>query len=229
MPFGGDAPTMATTGWRRVLLVLALVSAVALLARWWLGGAWSMDAIRDEVHAAGPAAPWVFIGLYALATILLLPGAPLTLSAGFLFGPIVGVAYAWVGASAGALGAYAIGRRGRGPLHAWLLRKFSRATRYVDGHSLGAVLTLRLVPLVPFNALNYALGLAGVPRRPYVLGTLLGILPGTTAYVLFGAAAGSSGHWASPTFYGPLAFAILLTIAGVFVARKMQSRTPSAE
>ncbi len=204
------------------ILVLAIVAGAALLARSWFGASWSLATIRDQIHAAGPAAPWVFIGLYVLATIFMLPGAPLTLSAGFLFGPIPGVLYAWVGASAGALSAYGIGRRGRGPLHAWLLRRFTRATRYVDDHSLATVLTLRMVPLVPFNALNYALGIVGVPRRAYVVGTLLGILPGTTAYVLLGAAAGSTAQWASPSFYAPLAIALLLTIFGVMVARRLQ-------
>lgn len=219
----------ALGGWRRVVLVLVLVASVALATRWWLGSSWSIATIQDQIHAAGPAAPWAFMGLYAIATVLMLPGAPLTLSAGFLFGPLSGVAYAWIGASVGALAAYAVGRPGRGPLHAWLHRRFARVTRYVDDHSLGAVLTLRLVPLVPFNALNYALGLTGVPPRPYVVGTLLGILPGTTAYVLFGAAAGSSTKWSSPAFYAPLLLAILLTVVGVLIAKRLRPRTAAAE
>jgi uncharacterized membrane protein YdjX (TVP38/TMEM64 family) len=219
----------AASGWRRVVLVIVLVGALALAARWWIGGAWSLTPNRNEVQAAGPAAPWFFMALYALATVLMLPGAPLTLSAGFLFGPLFGVLYAWLGAGVGAIAAYGIGRRGRGPLHAWLHQRFSRATRYVDDHSLGTVLTLRLVPLVPFNGLNYGLGLTGVPPRPYVLGTLLGILPGTTAYVMFGAAASSGTQWTSPSFYTPLALAILLTVAGILVARRLQASTPRAE
>lgn len=209
-------------------LILVLVALVAITARLLLGDAWTLEAIGQRVDGAGAWAPLAFVAVYALATVLLLPGAPLTIAAGLLFGPIVGVACAWAGASLGASGAYGIARAGRGAPHAWLHRRFARATRFVEERSLGSVLLLRLVPLVPFNALNYGLGFAGVPPRAYVLGTMIGILPGTTAYVLFGAAAGSSASFTSPSFYVPLGIAIALAAIGYVVARRLSPRVAHA-
>jgi uncharacterized membrane protein YdjX (TVP38/TMEM64 family) len=128
------------------------------------------------------------------AAILLAPGSLLTLGTGFLLGPGWGIAVVSAGSTLGATAAFLVGR--------WLGRDWVRerigsrdAFRGVDqaiaGEGFKVVLLLRLSPLVPYNALNYALSLTGVRLREYVIGSWLGMLPGTLVYVWLGASARS--------------------------------------
>jgi uncharacterized membrane protein YdjX (TVP38/TMEM64 family) len=88
--------------------------------------------------------------------------------------------------------------------------------RWLTDRGLGAVLFLRLVPLFPFNAVNYGAGLSGLPTATYVAGTAVGILPGTVAFVGLGAGLDDPG---SATFLASLALLGVLSAAGVAALR----------
>jgi uncharacterized membrane protein YdjX (TVP38/TMEM64 family) len=184
------------------LLLAALLLPVrewttALLA--WIGerGAW-----------AG-----VILGLAWLpAAILFVPGTVLTLGTGFLLGLERGLAVVSVGSTAGATAAFLVGRHlGRD----WVRRRigerrtFAGIDRAIEREGLEVVLLLRLSPLVPFNALNYALALTGVRLRDYVLGSWVGMLPGTLLYVWLGAGARSLAAIATGTAERPGAWLLL--------------------
>jgi uncharacterized membrane protein YdjX (TVP38/TMEM64 family) len=184
------------------LLLAALLLPVrewttALLA--WIGerGAW-----------AG-----VILGLAWLpAAILFVPGTVLTLGTGFLLGLERGLAVVSIGSTAGATAAFLVGRHlGRD----WVRRRigerrtFAGIDRAIEREGLEVVLLLRLSPLVPFNALNYALALTGVRLRDYVLGSWVGMLPGTLLYVWLGAGARSLAAIATGTAKPPGAWLLL--------------------
>ena len=116
------------------------------------------------------------------AAVLLVPGSILTLGTGFLFGGVWGLVVVSIGSTLGATAAFIVGRRlGRD----WVRERIGghERMRGVDGaiarEGLKVVLLLRLSPLIPYNALNYALSLTAVGLRDYVLGSWLGMLPGT--------------------------------------------------
>lgn len=125
-----------------------------------------------------------------LGAILFFPGTPLTLLAGATLGVFWGSITSLIGNTLGATAAFFISR--------YVLRDFVVRTVYkkypkIDeyesrffSHGLATVLLLRLIPLFPFNALNYLLGITRVTTREYILGTSLGIIPGTIAFVYFG-------------------------------------------
>ncbi len=128
------------------------------------------------------------------AAVLLVPGSILTLGTGFLFGGVWGLVVVSIGSTLGATAAFLVGRRlGRD----WVRERIGghERMRGVDGaiarEGLKVVLLLRLSPLIPYNALNYALSLTAVGLRDYVLGSWLGMLPGTVLYVALGAGARS--------------------------------------
>jgi uncharacterized membrane protein YdjX (TVP38/TMEM64 family) len=211
--------------WKRVAVIVATVAVGAFLAHRYTQGAWTLDGVREALASYGAWAPAIYIAAYVLATVLFLPGGLLTVAAGVLFGPFIGILWAWIGGSLGALAAYAVGRGGSGPVHEFLHTRVARLAHFVDDHSFGSVLTLRLVPLVPFNLLNYALGFAGVRAGAYVPATLIGVIPGTTAYVLFGAALGNVSRFREPAFYLPLVAAILLTIVASVLSTRLRRRS----
>jgi uncharacterized membrane protein YdjX (TVP38/TMEM64 family) len=128
------------------------------------------------------------------AAVLVVPGSVLTLGTGFLLGPGWGLLVISIGSTLGATAAFLVGRKlGRD----WVRDRIGghERLRGVDGaierEGLKVVLLLRLSPLIPYNALNYALSLTGVSLRDYVIGSWLGMLPGTVLYVALGAGARS--------------------------------------
>jgi uncharacterized membrane protein YdjX (TVP38/TMEM64 family) len=125
-----------------------------------------------------------------LGAVLLFPGTPLTLLAGATLGVFWGSIVSLIGNTLGAIAAFVISR--------YLLRDFfykkvylryQTIQKYEDRFfkkGLATVVFLRLVPLFPFNGLNYALGVTQVKLRDYAIGTFFGIIPGTIAFVYFG-------------------------------------------
>jgi uncharacterized membrane protein YdjX (TVP38/TMEM64 family) len=97
----------------------------------------------------------VFAAAYALAATLLLPAAPFTISAGLLFGPVLGTGIALVGATIGATGAFLLGGvLGRGAVEQFDGQRVGALDRYLSRRGFAAVLLVRLVPLFPFNRIS---------------------------------------------------------------------------
>ena len=139
------------------------------------------------IQDAGSAGPLLFMAVYALATVLFLPGSVLTLAGGALFGPLWGTLYNLTGATIGAALAFLATRYFASD---WVERKAGgRLKRLVDGVAAEGwrfVALVRLVPLFPFNLLNYALGLTRIRFGSYLLATWLFMLPGASAYTYLG-------------------------------------------
>lgn len=136
-----------------------------------------------------PWAPLIFITTYATATALAVPGTILTLAGGALFGFYWGTFFNFVAANIGASAAFVIARTLGGDGVRRLMGDDSAALQKLDEvvgkHGFQGLLTLRLIPLVPFNALNFGSGLMSLKWRTYAIATLFGILPGTAVYTFF--------------------------------------------
>jgi uncharacterized membrane protein YdjX (TVP38/TMEM64 family) len=127
-----------------------------------------------------------------IGAVLLFPGTPLTLLAGATLGVFWGSVVSIIGNTLGATAAFFISR--------FFLRNYVTKTIYTKyptlhkyesrffSNGLITVLLLRLIPLFPFNALNYLLGVTQVKTKEYLIGTAFGIIPGTIAFVYFGKA-----------------------------------------
>lgn len=154
-------------------------------------------AYRDHFDAAaleawvqsssGAAAPVLFMVVYALGTVLFLPGSVLTLAGGALFGPVWGTLYNLTGATIGATLAFLVARYLAGD---WVERKAGGRLRQlkqgVESEGWRFVAFVRLVPLFPFNLLNYALGLTRIRLSHYIIASYLCMLPGAVAYTYLG-------------------------------------------
>ena len=151
---------------------------------------------RDSIDSAeletwitqfGPWAPIVFICAYIVATVLFLPGLLFTLASGALFGPYLGTLYALVGAAAGATISFIVARY---VLADWIAgRTPARVQRVIEGVEVEGwrfVAMTRLIPFIPFNALNYVLGLTRIKLAHYVVASLVFMAPGAAAYAYLG-------------------------------------------
>ena len=167
-----------------VLAVLALlVAGRAFPVVDWLNAS---NAWVADLGAVGVA---IFVVVYVVATVLLLPGSVLTLGAGFIFGVGKGFLVVSGAATLGAAAAFLIARH---LARAAVTRRFGGNARFaavdeaVGREGAKIVLLLRLSPVFPFNLLNYLLGLTSVRFWPYVLASWVGMLPGTLLYVYLG-------------------------------------------
>jgi len=168
--------------WAMALALLALVAiTLALQDRF------DATTLSKWVEDAGAAGPIVFIAVYAAATVLFLPGALVTLAGGALFGPVWGTVWNLTGATLGGALAFLIARY----LGAdWVSRRagprLQRLNAGVADEGWRFIAFVRLVPLFPFNLLNYALGLTRIRFATYVVASAVFMLPGALAYTWLG-------------------------------------------
>nr|VFK31762.1 MAG: Uncharacterized membrane protein YdjX, TVP38/TMEM64 family, SNARE-associated domain [Candidatus Kentron sp. MB]VFK34926.1 MAG: Uncharacterized membrane protein YdjX, TVP38/TMEM64 family, SNARE-associated domain [Candidatus Kentron sp. MB]VFK77043.1 MAG: Uncharacterized membrane protein YdjX, TVP38/TMEM64 family, SNARE-associated domain [Candidatus Kentron sp. MB] len=143
--------------------------------------------IEARLSALGQWAPLAFAVAFGIATVLFLPGVVFGLTGGALFGPIWGVVWNLVGATIGAGLAFLAARY---VFSDWVEAKTSGRMRHlkqgIESEGWRFVAVMRLVPLVPFNALNYALGLTAIPFGQYIAASVVCMLPGAIAYTYLG-------------------------------------------
>ena len=137
------------------------------------------------LHRAGLWAPVLFIVIYAIGVCILIPGTLLTGLGAAIFGPWPGFVCVWIGAMAGAVGAFLIGRTlGRDFAVSLIGERLKKYDEAIERNGFATVLYLRLV-YFPFTAMNYGMGLTRVRFRDYLLGTALGIVIGTFVFTFF--------------------------------------------
>jgi len=199
--------------------LIALLLAAAVIAAWSGRDALTPAALAGALQRLGAFAPLLFVLLYALGTVLFLPGIALTLAGGILFGPVWGTLYNLTGATLGATLAFLLARHLAGD---WVRRRSGpRLRRLIEGVEAEGwrfVAFTRLVPLFPFNLLNYALGLTRIPLGQYVLASALCMFPGAIAYTWLGYA-GSEAAAGSEGWVQKLLLALALLAAAGFLPR----------
>ena len=154
-----------------------------------------MDAtmIEAAITSAGILGPVVFVLAYGLAALLLVPASVLTISAGFLFGPVLGTALVSAGSTFGAALSFLVARYFA---RAFVERRIQESNgkilkavdKAIESQGSKVVFLMRLSPLFPYSLINYSLGLTKIPFVEYIVASWAGMLPGTVAYTGIGAA-----------------------------------------
>ena len=209
-------------------LLFLLFAGGLILVSWHfdLAALLNEEALRVLLDKAGAWAPFFFLLFYALAPVLFLPGLPITLAAGLLFGPVWGVVYAIVGATIGATLSFLLARYF---LQDWVKAKLV-GTRFASLYETSAaqgwklVAFTRLVPLFPFNLLNYAFGITAISLPVYIIVSFFCMLPACIAYVIFGSSLLDllKGQ-ISPAFFIGVSLIIGLNV-GVLIYRKKRGK-----
>lgn len=177
--------------------------------------------LRAHYARTGMLGLLLFSGLYAGLSLLPLPLSVVTIAAGAVFGLGRGVPAVILGATLGAALGFCLGRvLGRDTVQRLAGRRLDSLDALLRRRGLSAVLAVRLAPVLPFTAVNYLSGLTSVRFASYLLGTALGIVPGTVAYVAIGAYGRKPGSW--PFL---IALGALTALAGAgLLARRVRSR-----
>ena len=232
--------------------VVKLASLGVILAAGWLiargtpvGTYVSLDALMESRNALSNSAwaPLLFVVIYASATAFALPGSVLTIAGGAIFGFWWGALFNSIGANIGANAAFwlarALGRDGAVMVGtSWLSRWLGaegvawgeKLGRRTEKHGFMGLLVLRLVPLVPFNALNFGSGFTRLRWYDYAFATVVGILPGTLVYTFFADALvlGSTDAGSEARTRLWIAAGMMLALSSIpLIARKLGFRLPS--
>lgn len=149
--------------------------------------------LRDWAESVGPWFPLAFLVAHIIVTVVPVPRTAFTLAAGLLFGKAFGVLIAVLASTGSAVLALLLVRAAGWQLNRLVRhRAIDRVDERLRERGWPAILSLRLIPLVPFSAINYAAGASRVRLLPFTLATLAGVVPGTAAVVILGDAL--AGH-----------------------------------
>lgn len=179
----------------RILTIKFIIGILFILGIWWLVKcqcinlkAFTPAALRDYIQSFGRLAVLVYIIAYVLNTISVFPPiAPLSLAAGLAFGRVLGALYLITAATIGTSATFMLSRYfGRGLVEKILGKKFKSLDEKLAKFGFVTILFLRLIPLVPYEVLNYTSGLSTIRFKDYFLATFLGLIPGVVVATFLG-------------------------------------------
>ena len=207
--FGGLLPSRYFSAIAKAVAAGVLVIALALL--WHYVPLAKPAAVRAtfESISGNPSTPFLVIGGFVAAGLVMFPVTVLIAAAAAAFGPWVGFGYAAAGALLSAIASYALGAAiGKRPLRNILGPRLNRVRQRVARRGVITVATIRLVPIAPFTVVNLVAGASGIPLLDYVLGTMLGMLPGLVVI-------SAVGHQLARIMTSPTTLDFILLIAAV--------------
>jgi uncharacterized membrane protein YdjX (TVP38/TMEM64 family) len=231
------------SGMLRLIVLIAIVIALFGAMKFLPVQEWLRNFNAWVAHM-GVTGIFIFIGVYAVATVLLAPGSLLTIGAGFAFGLWKGFLAVSAGSTLGAALAFLVARfiaRSRVETIAKGNDKFQRIDKAIGKQGAKLIFLLRLSPVIPFNLSNYFYGLTSVKFWPYVLASWSGMIPGTFLYVYVGTAgqaavsAAASGEavergWEYWTFVSVgLAATVTVTVWVTKIARDALQKTADVQ
>jgi uncharacterized membrane protein YdjX (TVP38/TMEM64 family) len=171
--------------WRPIALLVFIIVILVLSYVFGIGA--KLAALRGWIEALGALGPAVFILIYAGAVVAALPGSAITIIAGAIFGSVLGVIVVSIASTLGAALAFLVGRYfARDAIAKWLSKRerFKKLDDLTEKHGAVIVALVRIVPIFPFNIVNYGFGLTRVRFWTYVFWSWVCMLPGTVLYVV---------------------------------------------
>ena len=211
---------------KRGLFLLIIICIIATgVGVYFLGGI-DQEQLQLFLKKAGIWAPIIYILFYTIGTLLILPSTPLNLTGGAIFGVWLGTLWTTVAAIVAAVVAFAFTRTIGRDLVA---EKFAGRWEAIDAEmsqgGLFYMFAIRLLPIIPYGLVNFVAGLTSIRFRDYLVGTMLGTVPGILPFVMIG----SSGLEAMKTGnFWPLTFALALTgmLVGVATWYRRRRQNP---
>jgi uncharacterized membrane protein YdjX (TVP38/TMEM64 family) len=208
---------------RIAILMLLVGGSIYLLATHagWFG---NPRLVKAEVNRWGVWGPIAYILLFAFGPSFLVPGAVMTIAGGLAFGAMWGALWSVIGADLGALVAFAAGRfLGRSFVQRIVGERFQGLMERLTRNGFYIILYLRIVPVIPYNALNLLAGASPIEFRDYLWASAIGIVPGTILFAVLGDAL---WHPTQPRFF--IALALILACFGTaeFFRRRNREVVP---
>lgn len=184
-----EEPKSTSKQWWKIIALLLVVIALTMVWRFTPLSEWlSPDtlAVAAEGIKSHPLTPLLVITVFSLAGLLAFPVTLLIVTTALAFGPMWGAVYSIIGSIVSALLAYAVGHKlGRKTVQKLAGSSINRLSRRLAHHGVLAVITVRIIPVAPFTAINLVAGASHIKTKDFILGTLLGMLPGILGLTVF--------------------------------------------
>ena len=211
------------SAFRRIAIYAAVVGvAFGVLAL--TGNIPSSDEVRDFGDDLGPLAPVLFVPLF-VAVNFLITWPILAGAAGLMFGTAAGTPLVLIGVVLASLAQMAVARKLAGEHRGRLLPERTRdIERFLTEHGAVAVMESRIVPLLPWGAVNYSAGVTDLSYRDMAIGTAIGAAPKVFAYTALG---GNLGDLTSPEALVAIGLLVVLAAVGALVVRRQIRASPS--
>jgi uncharacterized membrane protein YdjX (TVP38/TMEM64 family) len=210
--------------------VLVLIIAGALVAAYrtgWLDYHAMLSRVAAMRHSSNVAGfSLLFVLVYGIAGAVGMPGTPMTVAAGALFGTAQGTLLSWAGAMLSAALGYWVARRiGRGVVATWICRYPPVGKAVSEARGFGGMLRLRLLPVLPLGVVNFVEGLARAPFIKYLVATAIGVVPSTLVFAYFADSLvrGSATGWGNAIT--AMVVASVLAIAVTLAPRWLRPRS----
>lgn len=173
---------------KTIILAIGLFCIIATVIGVVLLSGIDRSQLQLWLRQMGMWAPVLYILIYSIATICILPSTPLNLTGGAIFGAVWGTVWTSIAAILAAILAFGFSRTiGRSLVERKLAGKWESIDREMQQGGLFYMFAIRLLPLIPYGIVNFAAGLTAIKFRDYFLGTLLGTVPGILPFVMMGA------------------------------------------
>lgn len=202
---------------RAAVLALLVIGSIYLLlshSEWFE----NPQLVKVEILSWGIWGPLAYVLLFALGPSFLVPGLVMTMAGGLAFGTLWGSVYAMIGADLGALIAFGGGRfLGRSFVERIVGQRFEKLLGQLKRHGFQIIFYLRLVPVIPYNALNLLAGASPITFRDYMWATVIGMFPGVIMFAFLGDAL---WHPTSPRFFFALGLIVASFLVGEFARRR---------
>jgi uncharacterized membrane protein YdjX (TVP38/TMEM64 family) len=214
-----------------VILVSFLAGAIYFFRFTEQGRLISAEYLIEKINSLGPVqARLIYITVYIVGTVILVPGTVLSFPGAVLFGPYEGTLYVWIGATIGATLAFLFGRLlGRDFIEQLFGGRFALFDQRIRDHGFTGLLIIRLLPIFPFNGVNFGCGLTGIRIKDYILATAIGIVPGTFVYQFLFAKFGRKilneginwGYLNDPELWLAIGLFVAFLITGRWLAKRV--------
>jgi uncharacterized membrane protein YdjX (TVP38/TMEM64 family) len=212
-----------------VLLIGLWVLAVGVWLAVRRGSGVAVDESAQRLVEVARGSWWAvpaYLAVSVVRPLVLFPAVILTVVAGVLFGPVVGVVVAVIGSNASALLVHTIGGRAA-PRDTGASDEVASTTRTwaarLRAHAFESVLVMRLL-FLPYDAVNLACGVLRVPRRPFIVATAIGSVPGTVAFVLIGGSIDRVDEGFDGLRPSAIVVSVALILASIAVSRRLRRR-----
>jgi uncharacterized membrane protein YdjX (TVP38/TMEM64 family) len=198
---------------KKSLIYLIIICLIFTAIGIYILGGIEQKQIESWLNQAGILAPLVYIILYTIATLLLLPSTPLNLTGGVIFGTIWGTIWTSIAALIAAIIAFYFTRTiGKEIIQEKFAGRWEAINSEITQGGVFYMFAIRLLPIIPYGLVNFVAGLTSITVKDYIVGTSLGTIPGILPFVMMG----SSGITAIQTGdFLPLLFA--LSLIGILV------------
>ena len=202
----------------KLVIFLAVLALASYLAVDGSTAGIGLASIKGYIQSFGFCAPLVYILIFALVLLTIIPNSLLAISGGALFGIYYGTLYTVIGALSGATLAFAISRYlGKSIAEKLIKQKADWLNEHAEKNGFMIVFLLRLIPLIPFDAISYGAGLSKIRYMDFLGATCIGILPGVLVYSNIG---DKSLDIYSADFYLSLAILALLVAVSHYAKKR---------